>query len=553
MDAEHRVDGQDGTAGAGPEGGSQASSGQDGAQASAGEGSHGGAASEVAQGQAASAEGAGQGGEGSASVTGERREAGTSSGPQASSVEASASGEGSAQAHGGSQADGTQASEGESQADGTQASEGGSQARGGSQADGTQASEDESQARDGSRSEGTQASEGESQASDGSRSGSAPSSERGANEAPRSDSGASASDAAQSVREASSEGGAQGHDGSHAASAQSPEGSASTRDGSKEQTDLKEGGLQAGGDALGAGAPPAEGESHAQGEHRAVSESQGQDGSESSEARADGGPDAAGKSPDAKASAESEGVAPGLNAPPHGAFWTGESDSSADASSEEGSDDAQPDVLDAPEERLAGRVTTVLLSLDKLEDDNTFKLRPEGDVSGLATDIARLGQLFPVDVRPAGEDRYQLVCGFRRVAALRFLKRDAVQARIHLRLTDEDALVMSLAEAIHATPVGPEVLEAKRDELEAQGRLSAAVRDMLEKALATEDTLAPEGVEEEIDADEMAQEVAERLGAINQDLSLLADVFAALDESRKAELLMQLRYSSQLVTYLEGL
>ncbi len=537
MDAEHRVDGQDGTAGAGPEGGSQASSGQDGAQASSGEG----AAPEVAQGQAASAEGAGQGGEGSASVTGERREDGTSSGPQASTSEESAPGEGSAQARGGSQADGTQASEGVSQA------------RGGSQADGAQTSDGEAQARDGSRSGIAPSSEGEAQARDGSRSGSAPSSERGANEGPRSDSGASANDAAQSVREASSEGGAQGHDGSHAAGAQSSEGSAPTRDGSKEQTDLKEGGLQAGGDALGAGAPPAEGESHAQGEHRAVSESQGQDGSESSEARADGGPDASGKSPDAKASAESEGVAPGLNAPPHGAFWTGESDTAAGAGSEEGSDDAHPDVLDAPEERLAGRVTTVLLSLDKLEDDSTFKLRPEGDVSGLATDIARLGQLFPVDVRPAGEDRYQLVCGFRRVAALRFLKRDAVQARIHLRLTDEDALVMSLAEAIHATPVGPEVLESKRDELEAQGRLSAAVRDMLEKALATEDTLAPEGVEEEIDADEMAQEVAERLGAINQDLSLLADVFAALDESRKAELLMQLRYSSQLVTYLEGL
>ncbi|AKQ65353.1 ParB-like nuclease domain protein [Myxococcus hansupus] len=275
-----------------------------------------------------------------------------------------------------------------------------------------------------------------------------------------------------------------------------------------------------------------------------MSESQGQGGSESSEPRAEGEPDAARAS--GEAGTASEGTAPGLNAPPQGAFWTGEPNAEAES-------DEDPDVLDAPEERLAGRVTTVLLPLEKLQDDSGFKLRPEGDVSGLATDIARLGQLFPVDVRPAGDDSYQLVCGFRRVAALRFLKRDAVQARIHLRLTDEDALVMSLAEAIHATPVGPEVLEAKRDELEAQGRLSAAVRDMLEKALATEDTLAPEGVEEEIDADEMAQEVAERLGAINQDLSLLADVFAALDESRKAELLMQLRYSSELVTYLEGL
>lgn len=224
-----------------------------------------------------------------------------------------------------------------------------------------------------------------------------------------------------------------------------------------------------------------------------------------------------------------------------------------DESEQETDEGGLPEGLSAPEERLAGRVTLVLMPLEKLQDDNTFRLRSEGDVSGLATDIARLGQLFPVDVRPAGEDGYQLVCGFRRVAALRFLKRDAVQARVHMGLTDEDALLMSLADAIHATPVEPEVLEAKREQLESQGRLTAAVRDMLEKALATEDTLAPEGVEEEIDADELASEVSQRLGAINQDLSLLADVFAALDDSRKAELLMQLRYSSELVAYLEGL
>ncbi|MBZ4332842.1 ParB N-terminal domain-containing protein [Corallococcus sp. AS-1-12] len=207
----------------------------------------------------------------------------------------------------------------------------------------------------------------------------------------------------------------------------------------------------------------------------------------------------------------------------------------------------------AIEPRVMGQVTAMVLPLERLEEDTTFRLRDEGDVSELATDLARLGQLFPVDVRPRGEDRYQLICGFRRVAALRFLKRDQVQVRVHEELSDEDALLLSLAEAIHASPVEHDVLEAKRESLEAEGRLTAPVRDMLEKALATEETLAPEGVEEEIDADELAVDVAQRMGALNQDLSLLADVFAALDESRKAELLMQLRYSAQLVAYLEGL
>ncbi|WP_253894840.1 ParB/RepB/Spo0J family partition protein [Corallococcus exercitus] len=225
-----------------------------------------------------------------------------------------------------------------------------------------------------------------------------------------------------------------------------------------------------------------------------------------------------------------------------------EQGSNEDAATPEGEPHAE-----AIEPRVMGQVTAMVLPLERLEEDTTFRLRDEGDVSELATDLARLGQLFPVDVRPRGEDRYQLICGFRRVAALRFLKRDQVQVRVHEELSDEDALLLSLAEAIHASPVEHDVLEAKRESLEAEGRLTAPVRDMLEKALATEETLAPEGVEEEIDADELAVDVAQRMGALNQDLSLLADVFAALDESRKAELLMQLRYSAQLVAYLEGL
>ncbi|MCK8503504.1 ParB/RepB/Spo0J family partition protein [Myxococcus fulvus] len=278
-------------------------------------------------------------------------------------------------------------------------------------------------------------------------------------------------------------------------------------------------------------------------ESEVVASAAGASSQESAASSSDGAPG------QESAEASSSDGAPGQESA--AAASSGGSPSGAEASGAE--EDEASELLAAPEERLAGRVVTVLMPLERLEDESAYRLRPEGDVSGLATDIARLGQLFPVDVRPRGNDRYQLVCGFRRVAALRFLKRDAVQARVHTDLSDEDALLMSLAEAIHATPVEPEVLEAKRDQLESEGRLSAAVADMLAKALATDESLAPEGVEEEIDADELASDVSQRLGAINQDLSLLADVFASLDESRRAELLMQLRYSSELVAYLEGL
>jgi len=224
------------------------------------------------------------------------------------------------------------------------------------------------------------------------------------------------------------------------------------------------------------------------------------------------------------------------------------------AASEEKPAEVAPVVPHEPLRRRS-HVAPAHIPLERIDEDTTFLLRPLGDLSGLATDLARLGQLFPVDVRFRPPDRFQVVCGFRRVAALRFLKRDRVLARLHTDLSDEDALLMALATAIHGAPVEREQLEARRAQLEAEGRLTPIARDMLEKALATEDSLAPETVEEEqeVDADELAATATERLGELNQDLALLADVFADLDETRKAELLNQLRYSSDLVAYLERL
>lgn len=247
------------------------------------------------------------------------------------------------------------------------------------------------------------------------------------------------------------------------------------------------------------------------------------------------------------------------SAPPEGPAGEGESGTPGEPGAEARAEQPAPlspeqaEALVAGEVRRLNHMTVTHVPLEQLDEDATYRLRPEGDVSALATDVARLGQLFPVDVRPVGENRFQVVSGFRRVAALRFLKRDRALVRIHSNMSDEDALLLSLAVAIHAAPVDREELAAKKEQLEAEGRLSAAVRDMLEKALATDDELAPEGVEEEVDADELANDVTQRLGDINQDLALLADVFGSLDETRKAELINQLRYSADLVAYLEGL
>jgi ParB-like chromosome segregation protein Spo0J len=239
------------------------------------------------------------------------------------------------------------------------------------------------------------------------------------------------------------------------------------------------------------------------------------------------------------------------SAPPEGPAGGGESGTPGEPGAEARAEESpaplspeQAEALVAGEVRRLNHMTVTHVPLEQLDEDATYRLRPEGDVSALATDVARLGQLFPVDVRPVGENHFQVISGFRRVAALRFLKRDRALVRIHARMSDEDALLLSLAVAIHAAPVDHEQLAAKKEQLEAEGRLSAAVRDMLEKALATED---------ELDADELAGDVTQRLGDINQDLALLADVFGSLDDARKAELLNQLRYSAELVAYLEGL
>src|SRR5215831_15645818 len=215
-----------------------------------------------------------------------------------------------------------------------------------------------------------------------------------------------------------------------------------------------------------------------------------------------------------------------------------------------------PRVEPAPRLERPPEVEERLIALDALDEDETFQLRPPGDVGRLAMDLARLGQAFPVDVRRReGTDRFQLVAGFRRVAALRFLQRPSVLARVHATLSDEDALLVALAGVLHGAAPTPEELVVIEGRLEQEGRLSAAARDMLGRAQATDDGLAPESVEgdgeEEVDADELAGELTARMGEVNQDLALLAPVFDALEPGRRAELLQQLRYAAELVAYFE--
>src|SRR5215208_1637040 len=112
--------------------------------------------------------------------------------------------------------------------------------------------------------------------------------------------------------------------------------------------------------------------------------------------------------------------------------------------------------------------------VDAISDDVTFRLREEGDVATLASSIGRLGQLAPVELRlvpdvPAGAPRYQVVAGFRRLAALRLLMRERVLARVHERLADDDAWGIALGEALLTEPLDEPALLALRERLAASG------------------------------------------------------------------------------------
>ncbi|HEY3449403.1 MAG TPA: ParB/RepB/Spo0J family partition protein [Myxococcales bacterium] len=198
-----------------------------------------------------------------------------------------------------------------------------------------------------------------------------------------------------------------------------------------------------------------------------------------------------------------------------------------------------------------------LLKLEKVDADETYRLRPEGEVDTLATSMARLGQLFPIDLRIKPPDRFQVICGFRRVAALRLLKRERVLARVHTDLSDEEALRVALADLIEHEGTSREELEALKARLEAEHRLTPPVKDTLERALApVEEGLGPEevqGGEEEVDLDELAQDITRRLAGINQDLALVTELWSAMEPSLRRALLDQLAYPEQLAAYLRSL
>jgi hypothetical protein len=235
-----------------------------------------------------------------------------------------------------------------------------------------------------------------------------------------------------------------------------------------------------------------------------------------------------------------------------------------------------------------------------------FRLREVGDLSTLAGSIARLGQLTPIELRPLpgagdGPVRYQVVAGFRRLAAVRMLGRTRVLARIHLALDEDDAWALAITQALMAEPLGDaelaaltarlagtryahwaeELIELARAQLPPQddggAAEDAATAQATEAAAepgpaapteaatptpdlaptpipaATADatpTEAPIEEPEEITVEQLAEELPARLWMVSQDVSLAIDAWDELPEPLRRSIIEQARYMAELYPYL---
>jgi ParB-like nuclease domain len=278
----------------------------------------------------------------------------------------------------------------------------------------------------------------------------------------------------------------------------------------------------------------------------------------------------------------------------------------------------EPDLRIVAPAHATGAVEFV--ELGDISPDESFRLRADGDVTLLATSLGRLGQLSPVELRPwpgAGSDgpRWQVVAGFRRLAAVRLLARERVLSRVHGELADEDAWGLALAEALLREPLAARDLEALRERLRASGvapwadelvdealvraPLEVEVRERFYAFLRGEDASvrpersAAESKDEdptptptgsvhaepfdsgrgeaaayaqdrlreaeskddaplEVTADELAQDLSARLSALNQDLALAFEAWSEVPPEGRRAIVEQARYISELMPFLVG-
>ena len=190
-----------------------------------------------------------------------------------------------------------------------------------------------------------------------------------------------------------------------------------------------------------------------------------------------------------------------------------------------------------------------MVALSQLDGESSYRLRPEGDVTGLAQSLAREGQLVPIELRLKGPGQWQVIAGFRRVAALRLLKREQVLARLHDQLGDEEALALAIADGVTERPLGREELEALRERLTSGGRYGPATQEAIERALGE---APPPPEPEEVDLDVFSRDVRDRLAQLAIDVGSVFENWSDVEGTVREDLRARLRYFRDLLPFLEG-
>ena len=112
--------------------------------------------------------------------------------------------------------------------------------------------------------------------------------------------------------------------------------------------------------------------------------------------------------------------------------------------------------------------------------DSTYCLRRALRIEPLAESIRAHGQQIPAILRRRPDrERLQIVCGFRRIAALQRLERPTVRAIVRDDLTDHAALAQCLLENVHRKAYSPLELSMAICRLKEEGETMARIAQML--------------------------------------------------------------------------
>ena len=152
-------------------------------------------------------------------------------------------------------------------------------------------------------------------------------------------------------------------------------------------------------------------------------------------------------------------------------------------------------------------------------------------------------------------DRFQVISGFRRVAALRFLQRDQVLARLHADLSDEDALLDGAGRG-HPRRAAEPGGAGRRIEARLRARRAAHARrpgHAREGAGPRTTRWRPRRWKRGGNRRRRAgrRRSPSGSGSINQDLRCSPTCSRSSSPRQRAELLQQLRYSAELVAFLD--